>query len=302
MLPDDDTQDLARPYPAFCQGDAAEAYRYLDSLPYGHTPHELLDLLDPEVSTLSNDVLLWWQAARIFSPDRLAGREPHRLLYTQVDLSRSYSDRRPIERVTQRTGDTVLVSSMRCDSSHQPALDLDYPARLGDTNGATYLWLDPASPALDYHGPGAIDWADRAMSAFGLDRTGRPAGSMWDERTHMGHSIASLATGWLQPIETLLHSVDSLEEPRRTALPEGGVWYRVRNSAWLVPSTSWWHLYTDTTLEAATYLAAVDASAAAGLLNPGFANASRDRGFTSLRRPGLHKPSTDATTFDDIPF
>ena len=297
-----DSYDLAHPYPAFCSGDAAEAYRLLDGLPFGLTPHELLEMLGPEESILSNDILLWWQAARMFSPHLLEGREPHRLLYTQVDLSRSYSDRRPLERVTQRTADTILVSSMRRDGSHQPALDLDYPARLGEAQGATHLWLDPTSPAIEYHGPDAIDWADRAMAAFGLERCDRPAGDTWNERTHMGHSIASLAAGWLQPIETLLCSAASLDEPRQAALPEGGVFYRVHGSAWLVPSTSWWHLYTDTTLDAATYLAAVDAAAAGGLLNPGFANAARDRGFTSLRRPGLNKPPAAVRTDDDIPF
>jgi hypothetical protein len=301
---DDGTCDLARPRPLWCRGDARDAAAFCDVLDqFGLTPHETLDLFDPDASSYSTEVLWWWKAARLFSPDRLTGRQPRRLLYTQVDLSRGYSDTRPIERVTSQTAETILVSSLHTDGTHRSALDLDYPARLGHTDTGTYLWLEPSSPALDYHGKGAIDWADRAMAALGLHRAARPEGGWWEDHEARGRAVAALAATWQQPLEPLLDACTAIEKTRRTPLPDGGVWYQVHGGAWLIPSTSWWHLYLDTTLESATYLAAVDVAAAAGLLNPGFANGARERGFTSLRRPGLRKPRTvpfDDT--DDIPF
>jgi hypothetical protein len=299
---DDGTYDLARPRPLWCRGDARDAAAFCDVLDqFGLTPHEILDLFDPDASSYSIEVLWWWKAARLFSPDRLTGRQPRRLLYTQVDLSRGYSDTRPIERVTSQTAETILVSSLHTDGTHRSALDLDYPARLGHTDTGTYLWLEPSSPALDYHGKGAIDWADRAMAVLGLHRTGRPAGTFWEDHEAHGRVAFALAGGWNQPFETLLEAAQTVETTRRCQIPDGGVWYQVQGDAHLIPSTSWWHLYLDTTVEHDTYLRAIDVCAGAGLLNPGFANGTRDRGFSSLRRPGLLK--TPVTPFsDDMPF
>jgi hypothetical protein len=300
-------EDLSTPMPLWCAGDPQAAIKLLDRLSeYDYTPADVLNHIDPDTCGYSLQTLWWWETARLFDPARLTGRTPRRLLYTRVDLSAGYNDRRPIERVTNTVSDTVLISSMRTDGSHQPALDLDYPSRLGRTDdGVLRLWLDPRSPALDYHGPDAINWADRALDAIGLTRSPRPTGTHWNDRSARGHLTAGLAATWQQPFETLLDATATLEDDQRNPLPDGGVWYEIAGDAWLIPSTTWWHLYLDTTVTESTYIAAVDAAAAAGLLNPGFANASRERGFTSLRRPGLRKEPRLRqlpTPEEDIPF
>lgn len=281
-------------------GEALDLLHELDD--FSWSVAELLDQVDPDNSRWSVEILWWWQAATLFNPVLARERTARRLLYTQVDLSLGYSDLRPIERACNVVSDTVLVSSCRADGVHQPALDIDYPARLGRIGETAWLWLEPASPALDYHGAGAIDWADAAMAALGLERCSRPAATHWlDLRPH-GRAVAGLAAAWQQDFETLLDAAAAVEHSELTPVPEGGVWYQVHGNAWLIPSTSWWHLYLDRELPRTRYLAAVDAAAACGLLNPGFANACRDRGYTSLRRPGLHKPPKSPTAPEDIPF
>ena len=77
-------------------------------------------------------------------------------------------------------------------------------------------------------------------------------------------------------------------EPR-TLLPLAG-------RAVLVSSTAGHHhLYLETPMLWRRYVALLKALGAAGLIEHGFVGASRARGYTSLRRPGLHKTVVAAT-------
>jgi hypothetical protein len=252
------------------------------------------------------DVLLAeWRAAELFDPRRLRGRLSGRVMLAEVDLSINYSSISNTGLATFELSDAILVSSQCRDGSQRPALDLDFPASLlKDDSGVLWLWLDPAGPALEYHGPDAIGWGDRAMAALGLVRCdAAPSGALCD-MAPVGSLAASLAHGWGGSFETLLQTAESLEPEQRVSTPVGGVWYRVDGRAQLVPSTSWWHLYLDRPLDTGTYLAVVDALAGCGLLNPGFALAARERGFSCLRRPGLGKLTAtfELLDVDDIPF
>jgi hypothetical protein len=248
---------------------------------------------------------LSWRARQLLAPTLLEGRTPSMILLTQVDLT-TYTSRQLLSISVDTVDGCVLVSSLREDGSHTPALDLDYPAGLyQDRHGGHWLNLHPASPAIEYHGTCAIDWADRAMAAIGLTRvSGRPPGPLVD-LTPYGQVANALGNTWTECFENLWHVTATLETPTRADPKNTGVWYQVDGQALLVPSTSWWHLYLDRPIDQDTYLRAVDALAACGLLNPGFANGSRDRGFTSLRRPGLKKIPPfrwDPVDPDAIPF
>lgn len=50
-----------------------------------------------------------------------------------------------------------------------------------------------------------------------------------------------------------------------------------------------YHLYIDTPVPWIGYRNLLDALAAAGIIQPGYANASRDRGYTRLRLPWIRK-------------
>lgn len=299
--------------PMVCaSGREREAYRLLSQLAkYDWTLEELdIAMSFPRVET---DVLVaHWQACELFAPRRLAGRTPDRMLLTEVDLSINYAAFPELGLTSSELRDAILVSSRCLDGLHRPALDLDFPvALLEDAAGVQWLWLDPSSSrAVQYHGPQAVVWADRAMAAVGLVRSGGPAagpsGTLSD-LAPLGRMADGMAHGWCSSFESLWQTLVHLEPASRGVRPEGGVWYRVEGRAQLVPSTSWWHLYTDVALETGTYLDVLDALAACGILNSGFALASRVRGFSSLRRPGLRKPPHVPVVFepadlDDIPF
>jgi len=66
--------------------------------------------------------------------------------------------------------------------------------------------------------------------------------------------------------------------------------------AWLVPSSTpgHSHLYVDVKIPTATYFALLDALAAAGVIQHGYANSSKHRGGTALRLPWIKKPDLAA--------
>ena len=74
--------------------------------------------------------------------------------------------------------------------------------------------------------------------------------------------------------------------------------------AWLVPSSTpgHSHLYVDVKIPTATYFALLDALAAAGVIQHGYANSSKHRGGTALRLPWIKKPenasASTATVLD----
>jgi hypothetical protein len=288
------------------RGREREAYELLGQLDeFGWTLADLdMAMSFPRVAT--DAAMAHWRACELFAPERLAGRMAERLLLTDVDLSINYSVFPDIGLSSSDLGAAVLVSSQCVDGSHRPALDLDFPAALfADAAGGQWLWLDPAGHAIDYHGPEAINWADRAMAAVGLVRSSGPQGPL-EDLAPLGRTAAQMASGWSGSFETLWQTLEHLEPTVRATRPDGGVWYQAQGRAQLVPSTSWWHLYTDVTLDAESYLSALDVLAACGILNSGFALASRTRRFSSLRTPGLLKPPPlpypVSMDVDDIPF
>lgn len=279
--------------PARCvPGRERDAYDLLVELDdYSITVDELMHEIPKYEGPVVSDLrLMSWTARECFAPELLAEITPNRLMITRVDLS-TYTDRQ-LHSVTIGTiADSVLVSSLREDGVQQPALDLDYPAGLyKDQDGGVWLNLQVNSPAVDYHGPEAVDWADRAMAFIGLHRAaGRPTGPLKDLSPY-GRVAGALGETWGGTFETLWASALNLEYPQDIAPQDIGTWYRVSCDAAIVPSTSWWHLYLSTELPTGQYLQAINTLAACGILNPGFANGSLNRGFTSLRRPGLKKP------------
>lgn len=62
--------------------------------------------------------------------------------------------------------------------------------------------------------------------------------------------------------------------------------------AWLVPSSTEGHshLYVDAKIPTPKYFDLLDALAAAGVIQQGYANASKHRGGTALRLPWIKKP------------
>lgn len=78
--------------------------------------------------------------------------------------------------------------------------------------------------------------------------------------------------------------------------------------AWLVPSSTKGHshLYVDVKIPTPAYFALLDALAAAGVIQHGYANSSKHRGGTALRLPWVKKPDTaaasTATTAPEDPF
>lgn len=76
--------------------------------------------------------------------------------------------------------------------------------------------------------------------------------------------------------------------------------------AQLIPSTTpgHFHLYVDHIIPRDKYLNLLDALAEAGLVEPGYAAASRARGYSAVRLPWIKKEvsETSVITFDDIGF
>lgn len=292
---------------ACVSGREREAYELLCRLDEADWTLADLDMAMSFPRIATEAAVAHWRACELFAPSRLEGRTPERLLLTDVDLSINYEVFPDIGLTSAELLAAVLVSSQRVDGTHCPALDLDFPVSLmEDAQKVQWVWMEPSSHATEYHGKEAIDWADRAMAAMGLVRSEGPTGPVAD-RVPLGRTAARMAAGWAGNIETLWQTLEHLEPKPPTPHPDGGVWYRVSSHAQLVPSTTWWHLYTDTVLDAETYLSALDALAGCGIVNPGFALASRMRGFSSLRRPGLHKPERipvrfDVLELDDIQF
>ena len=72
--------------------------------------------------------------------------------------------------------------------------------------------------------------------------------------------------------------------------------------AWLVPSSTEGHshLYVDVKIPTPTYFALLDALAAAGVIQPGYANSSKHRGGTALRLPWIKKPTTASATPETV--
>jgi hypothetical protein len=70
--------------------------------------------------------------------------------------------------------------------------------------------------------------------------------------------------------------------------------------AWLVPSSTpgHSHLYVDVKIPTPTYFALLDALAAAGVIQQGYANSSKHRGGTALRLPWIKKDTAAPTTPD----
>jgi CRISPR/Cas system CSM-associated protein Csm3 (group 7 of RAMP superfamily) len=65
----------------------------------------------------------------------------------------------------------------------------------------------------------------------------------------------------------------------------------------LVPSTTpgHFHLYIDHELEKEAYFALLTALAEAGLIEPGYLGASKNRGYTAVRLPWVKKEKADET-------
>lgn len=65
----------------------------------------------------------------------------------------------------------------------------------------------------------------------------------------------------------------------------------IDHPSWLIPSTTpgHYHLYVDVSIESHTYWKLLDALAKAGVIESGYAGASKDRGFTSVRLPWVEK-------------
>ncbi len=243
-----------------------------------------------------------WKAAELFEPSRLPADAPRRLMYRNVDIPVRYSHIEKVDDTTLDMRRATLISSMREDGSQQPALDLDFPTWLWRDGSRFWLQMYPKSPALDYHGPDMLFEADRALALMGLHRSsGRP--DLMVDCAPVGHSAFMLGPVWGGSFEDLIAAartvtpLSGVSEP-----PADGVWYEVEGDAVVVPSTSWYHLYTDRTLTTSEYRMAVHVAAGCGVLNPGFANGMEDRGFTSLRSPGLLKKDPGPLPFDDIPF
>lgn len=271
------------------------------------TIDELLNIIPGYEGRVTTELrTLSWRARELLEPRKLAGVLPEQILLTQVDLT-SYVGKQLLSISVNTVESCVLVSSLREDGTHIPSLDLDYPAHLyEDESDTLWLHLTPASPALDYHGQQAVRWADRAFAALGMHRSEQPEGTLYSRETY-GQVADALGGKWTGSFSSLWTAVHALEQPQKRTPEDGGYWYRLEDEALLIPSTSWHHLYLDRPMDSETYLAAVDALAACGILNPGFANGSRDRGFTSLRRPGLRKPPPwrpleHDGELDDIPF
>lgn len=247
--------------------------------------------------------VLRWKAADLFDPSFMPADAPRRLMYKNVDIQLRYSHVEKVDDTTLDMTSATLISSLCEDGVQRPALDLDFPARLWRDGGRFWLWMDPRSPALDYHGPDMLFEADRAMSAMGLHRSScRPDRMVACDA--VGQAAAALGPFWTGSFEGLVATARALN-PLAGAqpVPEGGVWYAVEGDAVVVPSTSWFHFYSDHAVSTRDYLLAVHAAAGCGVLNPGFANGMQDRGFTSLRSPGLLKVTcSEPMEADKVPF
>lgn len=288
--------------PVFCRsGRSEEAYRLLcEADDWGYHLVELLRS-HPDHVILANLRRLRWHAADLFDRSKLPDRSPERIMYTNVDIPLKYSHAAKVENTTMSLRDAVLISSMREDGSHSPALDLDYEAELWrDSSGSLWLRMLPQSPAIEYHGRDIVYEADRAMGAMGLTRCSPPAGLLRPCAPE-GHASFMLGPAWEGSFEALVAS-SRIITPRVMPQPAPlqGVWYEVEGDAHLIPSTSWHHLYIEKRMTEARYWSAVQVAAACGILNPGFANGMGERGFTSLRSPGLVK--APLMPVDDIPF
>lgn len=284
-------------------GREAEAYAVVAEIDdWRYYPAEFLRL-PAELINASQMRLLHWKATELLDPSRYDGSQPRRLMYKNVDIPLRYSHVPKVDDTTLDMRQATLISSMVEDGTHRPALDLDFPARLWRCGSSAFLWMDPRSPALDYHGFDMVFEADRAMSALGLHRVAQPPRRMADQSA-VGHSAFSLGPLWAGSFEDLVAAAETVTRVSGYSdAPEGGVWYEVEGDALVVPSTSWFHFYSDHLVNPDDYRMAVHVAAACGILNPGFANGMEDRGFTSLRSPGLlKKPAPEPMDVDDIPF
>lgn len=85
-------------------------------------------------------------------------------------------------------------------------------------------------------------------------------------------------------VMTSLHREDFLGETHALVLD-------IDHDSWLMPSTTpgHYHLYVDVEIEPDKYWALLDALAEAGVIERGYAGASKQRGFTSVRLPWIEK-------------
>lgn len=149
---------------------------------------------------------------------------------------------------------------------------------------------------------------DQEIPPFDLDFGPEPKSDSTvpelSEYDHPVHKVEYWATGSAAMEKMARNKLTEVQDPKEadiisSTVPGPGNWHTVMIDldipAHLVPSSTEGHshLYIDFPMKWEQYTKLLDALAEAGIVEPGYVGASKERGFTSLRLPWVKKEEVD---------